>query len=297
MPADIRPIRTDNLEDLIHVLRGSSHGFIFQFDIDIYGFLALSRFWNFSYQHSFLSYVDGEPAGLVLNIVDPVEHEALTFYWGVLPQFRGRSRIALSLLDAYFSLLHRQGYARTDADESHGSGKIPGSPGQIHRKLGYVQNEVFTEIQTSKLRIPSANGKFAVRKLDLNELLPALSSFPGFRYWSQRPYFLRHLANSLEILGAFKNDELYAYTVLTLSSGRLTILDFRFKARDAGLSLLHRIAKSNYPPPYTASYVPISGTTFQLLDDVGFARTTRGFTSMTLDFSTTSSQFVRRCTS
>jgi hypothetical protein len=195
----------------------------------------------------------------------------------------------MSLVDAYFSLLHRQGYTRTDADETIGS------PAQIYKKMGYVRNEVFAEIQTAKLTVPPSVSKFAIRKLDLNGLLPALSAFPGFRYWAQRPNFLRHAVSSLEILGAFKNDELYAYTVQTLSPGHLAIFDFRFKTRDAGLSLLHHIAKLNYPPPYSASYVPFSSPTFQLLYDVGFAGPKR-FNSLTLDFSTSSSQFVRRCT-
>ena len=93
MPSDLRTIRTENLEDLLHVVRVSSAGFVFQLDVDLFKFLALSRFMNFSYEHSFLSYVDGQPAGVLLNAVEPTEHEAFSYYWGVLPesQLRGKA--------------------------------------------------------------------------------------------------------------------------------------------------------------------------------------------------------------
>src|SRR4030095_10369642 len=100
MPSDLRTINAANLDDLIHVIKGSSSGFVFQFDLDFFNFLALSRFWNFSYEHSFLSYADNQPAGDLINCVNPAEHDAFSFYWGVLPQFRGR-RIAMSIVDAY----------------------------------------------------------------------------------------------------------------------------------------------------------------------------------------------------
>jgi GNAT superfamily N-acetyltransferase len=286
MPSDLRSIHTGNLEDLIHVLRGSSEGFVFQFDVDLYGFLALSRFWNFSYEHSFLAYAGGQPAGALLNSVDPSTREAFSFYWGVLPEFRG-GRVAMSLVDAYFRLLRREGYSKTDADET------TGSPSSVYRKLGYHRNEGFAEIQTRELHIASACEEFDIRPVDLDQLLPSWSDFPGFRHWVQRPNFLRNAARFIKILAAFKNEQLCGYVVLTCSSGHLVICDFRFKTRETGLAILRYIADSDYPPPYVVSFVPSPSPAYQLLDELGFAGVKR-FTSMTLHLSSSSSQFVRR---
>ena len=286
MPSDLRPINASNLDDVIHVIKGSSSGFVFQFDLDFFSFLALSRFWNFSYEHSFLSYADNEPAGVLINCVNPAEHDAFSFYWGVLPQFRG-GRIAMSLVDAYFRLLHQQGYSQTDADET------VGSPSSVYKRLGYVSNESFTEIQTPQLAISPSGNEPEIRKIDLDELVVPGSSFPGFRHWVQRPNFFRNASKFLEILGAFKGQELRGYVVLTCWPGHVVICDFRFKTRQTGFALLRRIADLKYPPPYSASFVPVSGPAHQLLNELGFSGVKR-FTSMTLQFSSSSSQFVRR---
>src|ERR1700749_1734937 len=99
MSAVPRRIDLENLPDAIHLMNESSRGMSFEYQLDTFSFLSLSRYWNFSYEHSRIGYVEGEPAVLILNCVDPSAQEAFTFYWGALPKFRSR-RISLPLFDA-----------------------------------------------------------------------------------------------------------------------------------------------------------------------------------------------------
>jgi len=287
MPSDLRPIHAGNLEDLLHVIRGSSHGHIFQLDLDIFGFLALSRFWNFSYQHSFLNYVSGQPAGALLNCADPEEHQAYTFYWGVLPEFR-RGRVAMSLIHA-FKLLRDQGYLTIEADET------VESPSTIYKKLGYLPTQSFAELQTGKIDIASVNDQIELHEIDVDRLLADWPLFPGFRHWAQRPNFMRNSVKFVEFLAAFTNETMSGYIVVTRLSGHSVISDLRFQNREAGLALLRRISGADFPPPYSASFVPVPSSAYQLLIDVGFVSVKR-FTSVTLEFSSSSSQFLRRST-
>jgi GNAT superfamily N-acetyltransferase len=285
MPSDLTTIHPGNLDDLIHVMQRSSEGSVFQFDVDLFKFLALSRFWNFSYQHSFLSYVDGQPAGLILNAVEPALHEAYTFYWGVTPEFRGR-RVGMSLFDAYLKLLREEGYTKTDGDETDGS------PSSVYRRWGYTRNEDFTEMQTRKLRIPPGAEDVEIRSLDLNKLLSSWSVFEGFRHWVQRPNFLLNDRKFLQVLAAFNNDQLCGYTVFTCLPGHVVINDFRFKDDKTGLAILRRIADAGYPSPYIASFVPVASPAYRLLEEAGFVGV-KHFTSTTLTFSGPGSDFGR----
>ena len=72
----------------------SSAGKMFAFHLDVMQFLMLARFWNFSYAHSYLAYVNDQPAGILLNSVNPPSKELYTFYWGVVPAHRNRGPAA-----------------------------------------------------------------------------------------------------------------------------------------------------------------------------------------------------------
>jgi len=99
MSEELRPIGLHNLHDVIRLLNESSRGMSLACNLDFFSFLALARYWNFSYKHSLLGYIDGEAAVLILNCTDRAANDAYTFYWGTLPKFR-RRRPSLPLFDA-----------------------------------------------------------------------------------------------------------------------------------------------------------------------------------------------------
>ncbi len=285
MSVEIQRIHPGNLQDVVEVVNRSSSGHVFQYNLDVFGFMALSRFWNLSYEHSFLCYVANRPAGVMLNAVDPAEREAFSLYWGVLPDFRG-GRVAMSLMHAYFSLLQRQGYLRTSADTAHGS------PSPIYEKLGARSRHVFAEVESEMLALPEDQGEYDVREPDSQQLLSILSSFPGPRHWAQGPNFYSNSVRSLSPLAAFKDGRVEGYLVRTFSSGCLSVLDFRFASESAGHMLLRSAFNPNVPPPYRVSFVTVPSREYDLLCDAGFSGDKLA-TFITLDFSSTASKFVR----
>lgn len=281
MSLDLRPVTPENLESVVDLINGSSRGLNFQFELNVFKFLTLSRFWNFSYSHSYVGYLGGEPAGVLLNVADAPEREAFSFYWGVLPKFRNR-RLSMALVDAYFDQLRREGYHRTHADVTSQS------PLGIYEKLGYKKNQELIELKAQKPSVEAGNNEFQICFLEPRELLSQWTSFhAGFSYWTRRPSFIRNAAPFLEIVGAYQQDRLQAYAVITCWPGHTSIVDLQFSvpAKSAAHQLIHSLLRNQYPLPFVVSFVPSASPVHAMLGECGFTLAQR-FTSMTLEFST-----------
>jgi Acetyltransferase (GNAT) family len=275
MSTDLEPIGLHNLETVISLINGSSKDFAFEYNLDPLKFLALARFWNFSYACSYLGFVGGEPAGVILNALDPQEQEALTFYWGVLPRFRHR-RIAIELLFTFLEVLRGRGYRKAHADPTTDPAI------RIGKKLGYCFNQELIELETSNPRTEAKRGGLDVHLMKAEQLFSRWLHFPTrFRYWAQRPAFICTAASFLEVAGVNSETQLEAYAIFTCWPGHTTLIDFRFLDEDAGRQLLAFLV-DGYPPPYSVSFVPAGGRDQALLEQAGF-RPTRRFTSMTLE--------------
>ena len=277
MAAELRRISLDNIQDVVEVTNGSSSGRTFAFGLDFAQFVMLSRFWNFSWQHSWLAAVRGAPAGVVLNTVDPDAREAYSFYWGVLPEFR-RARVSMQLVYTYLDQVRREGYLRTHADVS------ADSPLTIYEKLGFRPAQELLELRTAKVVVPEECAP-AVHPLALDELLERVSvPVAAPAYWTRRAFFLRHAAPFLEVLGAFHGDTLEAYVVLTRWPGYTVLVQFVPLSDTDGpaRALLGAIAAGDYPGPFIAPYLTPGARPQQILESAGFGEP-RSFVSLTLE--------------
>lgn len=263
-------LKTIGAADLPAVVR------ILQFHLDLMKYLLLSRFWNFSYESSYLAWAGPQPAGVVLNCVDPAGGAAYSFYWGVLPEFRKR-RLSIELARKYLAQVKRQGLRTTYADSS------ADSPLDIYLKLGYREQHRLAELRVGAIPPAAAN---EVEKLDVAALLVELPLFPSAaRSWIARPAFLQTAAPFLEVLGLRHGERLDAWIALTRWAGETTIvaLDFHADAEDSARRLVSHL--STYPAPYSASHVVGGSRADRLLRSCGFA-TSIQWVSIALDLET-----------
>src|SRR5438445_10509116 len=121
MSEDLRTLSPQNVWQAIDLLNRSSRDTSLKYDVDIFGFSRLMRYWNISYDYSLMRYVADQPAALILNCVEPGTRDAYTFFWGALPEFR-TGRIAFSLVEAACRKLYEDGYLM------HYTGAVPDRP-------------------------------------------------------------------------------------------------------------------------------------------------------------------------
>ena len=57
MPEEIQAITLQNLDDAVYLMNESSRGMSFEYNLEMFGFLSLARYWNFSYENSLIRYV------------------------------------------------------------------------------------------------------------------------------------------------------------------------------------------------------------------------------------------------
>lgn len=276
MGTELKAIRAADLSAIVRILNESSAGHSFQFHLDLVKYLNLSRFWNFSYDFSYLAWAGPEPAGIVLNCVDPMGSEAYSFYWGVLPEFRKR-RLSIELARMSLAEMKRGGVRTAYADSS------ADSPLDIYIKLGYREHHRLVELRTGAIA-PAAVDE--VEKLDVAGLLLELPSFPSsVSSWIARPSFLKTAAPFLEVVGLRRGERLDAWIALTRWAGEITIiaLDFHADAEDNARHLVSHL--STYPGPYSASHVVSGSRADRLLRSCGFVTATE-WISIALDLET-----------
>ncbi len=266
-----------NLEDAIEVMNVSSRSMPFAYDLDGVRFLGLSRFWNYSYKHSYVGYVRGEAAGVLLNSVQPATREAYSFYWGVVPEFR-KGRISMALVYRYLDQVRKEGYLRAYADAGTRDSL------RIYEKLGYRADEVLVQLESGEPRLPEVTSGSTIVPLELDRLIAERGPFMEGPYmWIRQPHFLKHNNNLLELLGAYRDGRLEAYAVLTTWPGNTLVLDFRTteSTEPAGLDLLRHLVVGGYPPPFVFTMVPRPSPMQVLLEAADFAETKESV-SMTL---------------
>jgi len=270
MSSDIRLLALENVEEAIGVINGSSRGCSFQFNLDLARFLAHARFWNFSYRHSYVGYVNGAPAGVLVNSVDPEERQAYSFYWGVLEGFR-RRRLSLELVHTYLDQLRLEGYLRTHCETSRDS------PVGIFPKLGYQARGHLLELEAARPDPGPQAVEIEVRRLDPGELEAGRA--PAERHWTSRSAFLHHAAPMLEILGAYRDGKLVGYAVVTCWTGHTVLLDLEAAdaSRLSARKLIRYLVENDYPSPYTACMVRPASPAHDRLEAAGF-RNTKTFT-------------------
>jgi hypothetical protein len=276
MGTELKTIGAADLMAVVRILNESSAGYSFQFQLDLVKYLNLSRFWNFDYESSYLAWAGSDPAGVVLNCVDPAGGEAYSFYWGVLPEFRKR-RLSIELARRYLAEVKRRGFRRTYAESS------ADSPLDIYIKLGYREHQRLIELRADTISPAAPDG---IAKLDVTTLLNELPSFPSTPCtWVGRPSFLQIVAPFLEIIGLRHRERLDAWIALTRWTGETIIvaLDYQPDAQEAAHRLISHL--STYAPPFLAKYVVSGSRADALLRSCGFVAATERV-SIVLDLET-----------
>jgi hypothetical protein len=268
-------VTADDLDNVVSVMNDSSAGLSFQFGIDPIQFLSLSNFWNLSYKHSYIGYVDSHPAGVVLNSVDTSTRDAYSFYWGVRPQFRNTT-LSLKLLMTYFDQLAREGFQYTYGDTSFDS------PSSIYLRLGGQFGEETLQMECLAPRICE------VRNADERE--SETISLEGFLAapdcsrtvppsWIHRPETIRRASAFLRFV---KCSNIYA-AYQPHSAGSVVIdLKSQEPTKCTLAALLQHVAGTSAGRQCKLGYVPATGPLPDLLTELGFTVTKRS-TSIALD--------------
>jgi hypothetical protein len=281
MSADLRTINLQNLPDVIRLMNESSRGMSFEWNLDLLSFMAFLRYWDFSYEHSLIGYVENEPAALIINCANPESHEAYTVYWGALPKFRTQ-RISLILFNACCKKLRDDGYFML-----HGV-SVPDRPVRRYRFIQAQPELSLVDMEAELPNLPAPDPNLEVREINVD----ALSQFPLTAgepfHWSQRLAFLRNVAPFQQFLGAFSGNMLRAYAVALPHSSNTTITDLRSAGSDPspGYELLRWLLHGNYRPPFTANYVFEQSYAHRLLTSAGFS-VKRQFSTLTRDLRAT----------
>jgi hypothetical protein len=271
----IRLIQTTDIANVVALINESSLGLSFELRLDRTKFLALSSFWNFSYRHSYIAFMAQEPAGVVINSVDLEGRESYSYYWGVMPRFRGTG-LGLNLAKAYLSQVAREGFSATYAEASSDS------PNAIYQRLGFniAQFAVEMECPNFGLEDKQQLSEYTVRHMELNEFLQEST---GLRKeplcWIQRPNALRNAARFLRFASCGSASAAYQ-----AGSEETVVIDFQFDPADtpAAQTLITYLASKAFPRPCKISSIRTDSPLHTLLLKCRFIPTRRA-TCLTLD--------------
>jgi hypothetical protein len=281
MAEQIRSLDAETLPAAISLLNESSRGTSIECIFDPLSFLLLARYWNFSFNHSLLLYVDNEPAALAMHCGDPELHEAFNYHWGTLPKFR-TLRIALTLAEACAQKLRKDGYISVYGDS------LPERPVRRWRFVHFYPKYSLVGMQSTDPHLPSADPRIEIRAItpDIVARLPLLPDEPF--HWCQRVKFLTSAAPFHVFLGAFRNNSLVGYAAALRKSEIPTLIDLRSIDSDTavGYALLRSLREIDPRAPFRAYYVFEDSYLHRLLNQSGFANY-RQFSILCRDLPTT----------
>jgi hypothetical protein len=278
---DLRSLTPQNIWDAIDLLNRTSRDTSLRYDLDIFGFGRLTRYWGISYEYSLLCYVGGKAAALILNCVEPETRDAYTFFWGVLPEFR-TGRIAIALVEAACQRLRDNGYLM------HYAVAIPDRPARRYRFVKFQAECGLVDMEAQSLVLRAADSSYTVREITVEEM-PQLRVPENRIHWCQRHVFLRKAEPYLKFVGAFAGETLKSYAVLVSHAANTTLSDIRVfnSCFPAGFELLRWLeVHEDYRPPLTVTYVLEGSETHSLLSAAGFT-VTRQFSLLSRDLRTT----------
>jgi len=265
--SELVKLSVDNMNDVVRIVNESSHGMLIEYNLDLFSFLSLSQYWQFSYDYSLVRYVDGEPAAVVLACTEPETRDGFIWYWGALPKF-WRQPIALPLMQTCCERLLRDGYKTLYGVAA------PDRPSRRYRFIRSQAEHTLLELIASSVHLPPRDEQFQVRALSLDDVVASLAAPNEPVHWCQRPNFMRRVARFLHWFGAFDASGLQAYVAAMHQSDGTILADIRSQngSLPAGYELLRWLSDQGFRFPWTAATV-IEGTYAErLLTSVGFTR-------------------------
>jgi hypothetical protein len=262
---EICPINLQNVRDAVYLMNESSRGMSFEYNLDMFAFLSLARYWNFSYEHSLLRYVDGEPAALILNCIDLAAHDAFTFYWGAVPKFRSR-KVSLSLFDVSCKHLLDSGFGTLHGDA------VPDRAVRRYRFVKAQPRQKIFQLQAQRPNLPPTDPSIEVRPIAPEMITQVSGHANESQHWCQRHSFLCSAASFLHFVGAFAGDKLQAYAAVYPQTTNTALLDLvsSDSSLTGGYELLRWLLVQDYRPPFIATYVFEPSYAYRLLTTSGF---------------------------
>jgi hypothetical protein len=281
MSDEPRVLSMENLPDAIRILNESSRGMSFEWHLDLFGFLALARYWGISEQHTLLGYEAGEPAALIITSTDPHAREAYIVYWAALPQFR-KHRTAIRLFESCCQKLYEDGY-----EMLHGA-SVPDRPVRRYRFIKSDAEHSVLDMEADMPKLPEPDSRFDVREIDLDTISKVALPVGEPVHWCQRNSFLKNGSIFFQFFGAFEGETLRAYSISVRNATPSTSVDFRSPDSSiaAGYELLRWISSHDYRPPMFASYAFENSYAHRLLSAAGFT-IKRHFDTLIRDLRTT----------
>src|SRR5215467_9046757 len=158
MSEDLQTLNQKNIWDAIDLLNRSSRDTSLRYDVDLFGFGRLTRYWNISYDYSLIRYVADKPAALILNCVEPGTRDAYTFFWGALPEFR-TGRIAMPLVEAACRKLFDDGFLM------HYAVAVPDRPARRYRFVRFNPACDLVDMEAQSANLPEADSRFLVKEI------------------------------------------------------------------------------------------------------------------------------------
>ena len=276
--SEAKVIKLITAADLPHIpalINNSSQGYSFAFHLDLMSYLGLSSYWDLSYQHSYIAYSKDRPAGVLLSTVSPGTQDCYSFYWGVLPEFRG-GPLALRMVIAFLSQVASEGFVNSHADI------CPDSPRSLYYRLGYreVADVLYLEAgdQTACHRDNLQNE--AMETLTVNQFVAEIHKFKdSFSCWGEQPVALRKAARSLKFV---KYRGVYAGFIQQAEAIRIMSFHFEPSNRDSAAELILQLRTRPFGPSLHFCHVRPATPLHSLLVDLKFTATKRS-TALHLD--------------
>jgi hypothetical protein len=265
----IKLIGPTDLPEIPQLVNNSSQVHSFAFDINVGSFLALSSYWDFSYQHSYIAYIGSQPAGLLISAVDRAARECYSFYWGVLPEFRG-TPLALRLGFKFLNQTVHEGFLYSYADVG------ADSPLSIYDRLGYrkVADIHYMASDGPAEHEVIRSGRIALAWLTADQFLTETNSLSEAAIcWAQRPEALRRAARVVRFV---KYGTAYAAIECQSTMTRVIRFHFRSDDRDSAEALIAHLKRPPFPCSLHMCHVAPGSELHSLVTDLGFRNTRRG---------------------
>jgi GNAT superfamily N-acetyltransferase len=236
-----------------------------RFDVDLLGFLAISRLWQLSYEHSWIAYADETPAGLMLNTVDSEDRQAYSFYLGVLPEFR-RFGLSKELFDSFLTKVRRENYV---AAHTETMSPIALS---ICTHLGYEAVHEALDMEFAIAPWGPPNARYDFRAVSPAQIFAEWSGpDPPFRSWKTRRRSLAAAGSMLQTFAAYRDSRPEAYVIAGNWPNQTAILDLQFHpgCETAALAALAFLAAQGSRPPFIVYDLLLESEQHRLLAKAG----------------------------
>lgn len=262
----LRPPTAEDLPALAQLIDVTSRGRFFAFgELDQWKLVGMSMYWRFSLPLSTIAFLDGEPAGCSITCTesdDPAAggDEAYSLYTGVRPDVRERT-IGRELWYSAAERMKEAGFRVCYADTTHTS------PTETLERAGWRKLPWCRTDWTTPTEWPAPPAHLRVQILPIEKIDTWRPDRP-LRHWTQRSAFLARNYRQLTAIGAYEQDRLAAWAVLSNYAPRTLLVDFGAVTASAALALFTWLRAQRYSEPFTVTMTAPGSSEDQILREL-----------------------------